>query len=181
MVSASCITVVQNSLERLGFHGIEARPGEVELPEDINDDQLQRIGRELELSGYELLRDRKMILIHQIKALIIELVYHSEEPLVENLSVYLSNHVHHDYTYLSNLFSEKLDITIEKFYICHKIERVKELLTNDELSLTDIAFKLHYSSVSHLSSQFKKVAGMTPSEFKQRKDNRRDLFKNFCR
>ena len=180
MVSASCITIVKNALEKLGLQGIEAKLGEIALKENIDDIQLQQIRQVLALSGFELLQDKKSILLQQIKTLIIEIVYHSEEPLVENLSVFLSNQLHHDYTYMSNLFSEKQGITIEKFFICHKIERVKELLSYAELSLTDIAFKMHYSSVSHLSSQFKKVAGMTPSDFKQSKDNKRGLLEDLC-
>ena len=180
MVSASCITIVKTALEKLGLQGIEAKLGEIALKENIDDVQLQQIRQVLALSGFELLQDKKSILLQQIKTLIIEVVYHSEEPLVENLSVFLSNQLHHDYTYMSNLFSEKQGITIEKFFICHKIERVKELLSYAELSLTDIAFKMHYSSVAHLSSQFKKVAGMTPSVFKQCKDDKRGLLEDLC-
>jgi AraC-like DNA-binding protein len=119
------------------------------------------------LLDLELLEDKKLILIEQTKTLIIKLIYHSDEPLVKNLSVYLSDKLHYDYTYMANLFSNQLGVTIEKFYICHKVERVKELLIYQELTLTDIAFKLHYSSVAHLSAQFKKVTGLTPSLFKQ--------------
>jgi AraC-like DNA-binding protein len=181
MVSLRCIIVVKDTLEKLGFQGAEANLGEVNLEETISEAQLSQIRQALLQSGFELIEDKKSILIQQIKNLIIELVYFFEEPLVQNLSVYLSDKLHHDYTYMSNLFSDKLGITIEKFYICHKIERVKELLTYDELSLTDIAFKMHYSSVAHLSSQFKKVAGMTPSEFKHREGDKRDLLENLCK
>lgn len=171
MVSFRCITVVKDALEKLGFQDIQVNLGEVSLKEKIPDAQLSQIRSILLQSGFELLEDKKKILLQQIKTHIIQLVYYSDEPLVQNLSVYLSDKLNHDYTYMSNLFSDKLGITIEKFYICHKIERVKELLTYGELSLTDIAFIMHYSSVAHLSSQFKKVAGMTPSDFKQRKGN----------
>jgi AraC-like DNA-binding protein len=178
MVSFRCITVVKNALENLGFQDIQVNLGEVSLKEKIPDAQLSQIRSILLRSGFELLEDKKNILLQQIKTHIIQLVYYSDEPLVQNLSVYLSDKLQYDYTYMSNLFSDRLGITIEKFFICHKIERVKELLTYGELSLTDIAFKMHYSSVAHLSSQFKKVAGMTPSDFKQRKGVKRDLIEN---
>ncbi len=160
---------------------MEVNLGEVSLKENIPDAQLDQIRSVLLRSGFDLLEDKKNILLQQIKTHIIQLVYYSDEPLVENLSVYLSDKLNHDYTYMSNLFSARLGTTIEKLFICHKIERVKELLTYAELSLTDIAFKMHYSSVAHLSSQFKKVVGMTPSDFKQRKGDKRDLLENLCK
>jgi AraC-like DNA-binding protein len=181
MVSFRCITVVKDALEQLGLQDIQVNLGEVSLKEKISDAQLSQIRSILLLSGFELLEDKKNILLQQIKTHIIQLIYYSDEPLVQNLSVYLSDELHYDYTYMSNLFSDRLGITIEKFFIRHKIERVKELLTYGELSLTDIALKMHYSSVAHLSSQFKKVAGMTPSDFKQRKGDKRDLLENLCR
>ena len=180
MVSFRCITAVRNVLEKIGLQDIEVNLGEVSLKENIPDAQFGQIRSVLLGSGFDLLEDKKNVLIQQIKTHIIQLVYYSDEPLAKNLSVYLSDKLHHDYTYMSNLFSAGLGITIEKFFICHKIERVKELLTYAELSLTDIAFKMHYSSVAHLSSQFKKVAGMTPSDFKQRKGDKRDLLENLC-
>ena len=180
MVSASCITVVKEELVKMGFHDFEVTLGEVTLKEKMPDAQLNQIRYVLLHAGFELLEDKKNILLQQIKTHIIQLVYYSDEPLVQNLSVYLSDTLHHDYTYMSNLFSDRIGITIEKFIICHKIERVKELLTYGELSLTDIAFKMHYSSVAHLSSQFKKVTGITPSDFKHLKGNKRDLLENLC-
>ena len=122
--------------------------------------------------GLELIDDKKSMLIQKIKNVIIELVHYSEEPLAINFSDYLSQKLQHDYTYLANLFSEVEGITIEHFIIAHKIERVKELLVYDELNLTEIAFQMHYSSVAHLSSQFRKVTGLTPSHFKQIKIKR---------
>ena len=119
--------------------------------------------------------DKKSVLIQKIKNVIIELVHYSEEPLVINFSDFLSQKLNYDYTYLANLFSEVQGTTIEKFLIAHKIERVKELLVYDELSLTEIAYKMHYSSVAHLSAQFKKVTGLTPSHFKQLKNKRRSM------
>lgn len=122
---------------------------------------------EQEFSSFDLFEDTKSTLVRRIKSSIIEFVHYSVEPPTQNLSVYLSNRLRHNYVYMSNLFSEKLGITIEKFYICHKIERVKDFLICDEFNLTAIALKLHYSSPAHLSSQFKKVTGLTPSRFKQ--------------
>ena len=181
MVSFRCIIAVKDALEKIGLQDMEVNLGEVSLKENIPDAQLNQIRAVLLRSGFDLLEDKKNILLQQIKTHIIQLVYYSDEPLVRNLSVYLSDKLYHDYTYMSNLFSARLGTTIEKFFICHKIERVKELLTYAELSLTDIAFKMHYSSVAHLSSQFKKVVGMTPSDFKQRKGDKRDLLENLCK
>jgi len=180
MVSLRCIMVVKDVLEKLGLQDIQVNLGEVSLKEKISDVQLGQIRSILLQSGFELLEDKKNILVQQIKTIIIQVVYYSEEPLVRNLSVHMSDTLQHDYTYMSNLFSERVGTTIEKFYICHKIERVKELLTYGELSLTEIGYKLHYSSVAHLSSQFKKVVGMTPSEFKQKKSDKRDVLENLC-
>ena len=181
MVSLRCIVVVKDALEKLGLPDPQVNLGEVSLKEKISDAQLGQVRSVLLQAGFELLEDRKSILVQQIKTLIIRVIYYSDEPLVRNLSVHLSDTLRHDYTYMSNLFSERMGITIEKFYICHKIERVKELLTYGELSLTEIGFKLHYSSVAHLSSQFKKVVGMTPSEFKQKNSDKRDVLENLCR
>ena len=115
----------------------------------------------------ERFKDKKDSLVERIKEIVFEVVYFADEPLLLNLSTYLAQKLQHDYTYLSNLFSETQRTTIEKFYICHKIERVKELMVYENMSLTDIAYKMHYSSLSHLSSQFKKVTGLTPSQFKK--------------
>ncbi len=166
MVSYHCIAVVKDALEKVGLRGIGVGLGEVKLKENLSDAQRDQIRSVLQQSGFELLEDKKNVLIQQIKTHIIQLVYHSDEPMAENLSVQLSRQLHRDYTYLSNLFSGRLGITIEKFYICHKVERVKELLTTSKLSLTDIAYDMHYSSVAHLSAQFKKVTGLTPTQFK---------------
>ena len=122
--------------------------------------------------------DKKSVLIQQIKTVIIELVHYSKEPLVLKFSEFLTQKLNHDYTYLANLFSEVQGTTIEQFFISHKIERVKELLIYDELNLTEIAYLMHYSSVSHLSAQFKKVTGLTPTHFKQLKDKRRSLLED---
>jgi AraC-like DNA-binding protein len=172
--------IVKDALVKLGIQRSDVILGEVELHENISVAQLEQIKSILLFSGLELQEDKKTVLVHQIKALIIELIYHSEEPIVNNLSVYLSRELHHDYTYMANLFSTQQGITIEKFYLCHKIERVKELLIYKELSLTDIAFQLHYSSVAHLSAQFKKITGFTPTQFRQTNGNKGDLIKNAC-
>jgi len=181
MVSIRCIIVVRDALEKLGIQYSEVTLGEVVLQENISQIQLDQIKSTLLLLDLELLEDKKTILVQQIKTLIINLIYHTDEPLVQNLSVHLSNQLHYDYTYMSNLFSSQLGLTIERFYICHKIERVKELLLYKELSLTDIAFKLHYSSVAHLSAQFKRITGVTPTRFKQSSSNKRDFVENVCR
>jgi len=181
MVSLRCILVVRNALEKLGIQHSEVTLGEVVLKENISETQRAQIKSMLLPLDLELLEDKKTILVEQIKTLIIKLIYHSDEPLIKNLSVYLSNQLQYDYTYMANLFSNQLGITIEKYYICHKIERVKELLVYQELSLTDIAYKLHYSSVAHLSAQFKKVTGFTPTHFKQANGNKRDFVENVCR
>jgi AraC-like DNA-binding protein len=181
MVTLRCIILVRDALERLGIQHSEVNLAEVDLKENISGAQLAQIKSMLLLLELELLEDKKLILIEQIKTLIIKLIYHSDETQIKNLSVYLSDKLHYDYTYMANLFSNQLGVTIEKFYICHKIERVKELLIYQELTLTDIAFKLHYSSVAHLSAQFKKVTGLTPSLFKQTNGNKRDFVENVCR
>ncbi len=132
----------------------------------ISQEQRQQFRAALLTSGLELMDDKKTALIQKIKTIIIELIHYSEDPLSINLSVYLAEKLQHDYTYLANLFSEVQGTTIEKFYISHKIERVKELLVYNELTLAEIAYKMHYSSVAHLCTQFKKVTGLTPSHFK---------------
>ncbi|MDQ6757271.1 MAG: AraC family transcriptional regulator [Bacteroidota bacterium] len=166
MVCIRCKMVVKNELTKLGLHYITVELGETDIMESISKSQLEQFKVALLKSGLELIDDKKSILIQKIKNVIIELVHYSEEPLAINFSGYLSQKLQYDYTYLANLFSEVQGTTIEHFMIAHKIERVKELLVYDELNLTEIAHQLHYSSVSHLSSQFKKVTGLTPTHFK---------------
>jgi AraC-like DNA-binding protein len=178
MVCIRCKMVVKSELERLGLHYTVVELGEAEINEDISTDKKDQLNIALKKSGLELIDDKKSMLIEKIKNIIIELVHYSEDQLKINLSDYLSEKLNYDYTYLANLFSEVQGTTIEKFFINHKIERVKELLVYDELNLKEIAFKLHYSSVSHLSSQFKKVTGLTPSHFKQIKQKRRTPLEN---
>jgi AraC-like DNA-binding protein len=167
MVSLRCKLVVKSALEELGLHHTMINLGEVEILEEINQEQRDKLKTLLLSYGLELMEDHKSILIEKIKNIVVELVHYSEEEPKVNFSTYLSQHLHHDYTYMSNLFSEVTGSTLEHFIIAHKIEKVKELLLYDELNLTEIAYKLHYSSVSHLSFQFKKVTGLTPSYFKK--------------
>jgi AraC-like DNA-binding protein len=167
MLSVRCTTLVKNELTKLGIQYFVVGLGEVEIPDKISAWQRDKIKSALLKSGLELQEDKKSILVQKIKNAIIELVYHSEETLVLKLSEYLSRKLYHDYTYLANVFSEVQGTTIEKFFISQKIGRVKELLVYNELTLTEIAYKMRYSSVAHLSTQFKKLTGLTPSRFKQ--------------
>jgi len=172
MVSTRCKMVVKSELTKLGLHYIVVDLGEVEILENINPEQRELLKSGLLKSGLELMEDKKAILIEKIKSTIIEMVHYSDDPLKINFSDYLSSKLNHDYTYLANLFSEVTGITIEHYIIAHKIERAKELLLYDELNLTEISYKLNYSSVAHLSNQFKKVTGLTPSYFKHLKHKR---------
>lgn len=165
--------VVKNELEHIGYKPTHLTLGEVELDREINNAEKETINNHLQTFGFELIDDKKSRLIGQIKSLIIDLVHHQNSELTANLSDLLSGKLHHDYTYLSNLFSEVEGTTIEKYFIAQKIEKVKELLVYDELSLSEIAFQLNYSSVAHLSNQFKKVTGLTPSHFKNIKVDKR--------
>jgi len=173
MVSTRCKTAVKNELTKLGLHCQAVDLGEADIVEDISPDQYARLKTALRPSGLELMEDRKSMLVQRIKTIIIELVHYSEEPLIIKLSAYLSLKTHYNYTYLANLFSEIQGATIEKFFLNHKIERVKEFLVYDELSLTEIAYRMHYSSVAHLSGQFKKITGETPSHFKHHREHKR--------
>lgn len=165
--------VVKAELEKLGLHYVDVKLGEANIIENIMPEQLDQLDIALRKSGLELMDDKKSILVERIKNCIIELVHYSEEQIKVNLSDYLSEQLHYDYTYLSNLFSEVRGITIEKYYLAHKIEKVKELIVYDELSLTEISYRMHYSSVAHLSNQFKRITGLTPTHFKMLKNKRR--------
>lgn len=167
--------VVKDELKKLGLNYVIVELGEADILENMTTEQHDQLKTGLLRSGLELMDDKKSVLIQRVKNVIIELVHYSEEPLKVNLSEYLSQKLDHDYTYLANLFSEVQGTTIEKFFIAHKIERVKELLVYDELNLTEIAYLMHYSSVSHLSMQFKKVTGLTPSHFKKLREKRRNM------
>ena len=175
MVCIRCKMVVKAELANLGLHYTTVDLGEVEITGDISANQIDQLKTALLKSGLELMDDKKSVLIQKIKNIIVELVHYSEEPLVVKFSEYLSEKLNYDYTYLANLFSEVQGTTIEKFLIAHKIERVKELLVYNELNLTEIAYLMHYSSVAHLSNQFKKITGLTPSHFKQLRDKRRSM------
>jgi AraC-like DNA-binding protein len=170
--------IVKEELTKLNLHYTIVELGVVEILENISTDQHEQIKLALLKSGLELMDDKKSVLIQKIKNVIIEFVHYSEEPLTIKLSEFLSQKLNHDYTSLANLFSEAQGTTIENFFIAHKIERVKELLVYDELSLTQIAYLMHYSSVAHLSTQFKKVTGLTPSHFKQLKEKRHVKLEN---
>ena len=170
--------LVKEELKALGLNYFSVSLGLVELMEPIKPDQRELIRTALLRSGLELMDDKKSILIEKIKDIIIEMVHYQEELPKVNFSEYLSEKLNHNYTYLANLFSETEGITIEHFIIIHKIERVKELIIYDELNLTEIADKLHYSSISHLSNQFKKVTGLTPTFFKSLKDKKRSNLEN---
>jgi YesN/AraC family two-component response regulator len=165
--------VVKSELDKLGLHYTKIELGETEIMEDISTEQMDCLDVALKNTGLELMDDKKSILVEKIKAIIIEMVHYTDDQIKINLSDYLSEKLNHNYTYLSNLFSEVKGTTIEKFYLAHKIEKVKELLVYDELNLTEIAWKLHYSSVAHLSTQFKKMTGLTPSQFKSLKHKTR--------
>lgn len=174
MVSNRCKIAVKDALKKLKLHFVVVDLGEVDIMENINEEQRAQLKLELFNSGLELMDDKRAMLIEKIKNVIIEMVHYSEEAIKVNFSDYLSEKLNHDYTYLANLFSEVQGITIEQFIIIHKIERIKELINYGELNITEIAWKMNYSSVAHLSNQFKKVTGLSPSHFKQMKDKRRN-------
>jgi AraC-like DNA-binding protein len=173
MVSNRCKLAVKEELKKLGLHFIVVDLGEVEIMETLSAEQRELLKIALDNSGLELMDDRKAVLIEKIKNAIVELVHHNNELIKVNFSDFLSQKLNHDYTYLSNLFSEVQGTTIEHFIISHKIERIKELIIYGELNMTEIAWKMNYSSVGHLSNQFKKMTGLSPSHFKQLKDKRR--------
>lgn len=173
MVSQRCKMVVKEELKKLGLHYIIVDMGIVDIMENITTGQLCQIKTALLKSGLELMEDKKAVLIEKIKNTIIEMVHYMDVLPKTNFSDYLSEKLNYDYTYLANLFSEIQGTTIEKFIILHKIERIKELIIYGELNLTEIAWNMHYSSVAHLSNQFKKITGLTPSHFKTLKKKRR--------
>jgi AraC-like DNA-binding protein len=172
MVSMRCKMIVKEELAKLGLRYVVVDLGVVEILENITESHREQLKVNLLKSGLELLDNKKSILIEKIKNVITSMIHYSDELPKVNYSDYISEKLSYDYTYLSNIFSEVKGITIQQFIIINKIERVKELLLYDELNLTEIAFKLHYSSVAHLSNQFKKVTGLSPSFFKQLKQKR---------
>jgi len=174
MVSLRCKMVVKEELKKLGLHFIVVDLGEVEIMEELTESQRDALKAALYDSGLELMDDKRAVLIEKIKNVIVEMVHYADELPKMNYSDYISEKLHYDYTYLSNLFSEVKGVTIQQFIILHKIERVKELLLYQELNLTEISYLLQYSSVAHLSNQFKKVTGLTPSQFKLLKNRHRN-------
>lgn len=173
MVCNRCIMVIESKLQELGISPISVSLGQVILDRELTPQEIEKIRKAIEPIGFELIDSKKSRIIEQIKTLIVQLIHHSNNSLKINLSDYLSENLHLDYNYISNMFSEVEGTTIEKYYIAQKIEKVKELLVYDESTLSEIADMLGYSSVAHLSSQFKKVTGLTPSHFKQIGANKR--------
>ena len=174
MVSNRCKMVVRTALKGLGVHFVMLELGEVEIMERLTGQQSDSLRDTLEDAGLELIDDKRSILIEKIKNAIIDMVHHSEEMVKVNISTYLSEKLNHDYTYLANIFSQVQGVSIEQFIILHKVEKIKELLMYGELNISEISYKMNYSSTAHLSTQFKKVTGLTPTHFKQLKEKRRN-------
>ena len=173
MVSLRCKMLVKHELKNLGIHYSSVDLGLVEIIGEITEDKRNKLKAALLKSGLELMDDKKSILVEKIKIIITKMIHYNEELPKVKYSEYISNIMGYDYTYLANVFSEVEGITIEHYIIAHKIEKVKELLIYDELNLSEISYSMNYSSVSHLSTQFKKVTGLTPTYFKNLKDKRR--------
>ncbi|WOK04192.1 helix-turn-helix domain-containing protein [Imperialibacter roseus] len=173
MVSIRCKMAVKEVLREMGLHFIVVDLGEVDVMEELTGDQQDELKAGLLRIGLELMEDKRAILIEKIKNIITEMIHSTDEAPKVNYSDYISEKLDYDYTYLSNIFSEVKGITIQQFIIIHKVERIKELIIYDELNITEIAWKMGYSSVAHLSNQFKKVTGLSPSHFKQLKSKRR--------
>ena len=173
MVSNRCKMVVKEELMKLGLHFVVVDLGEIDIMENISDEQREQLRTALSATGLELMDDKRAVLIEKVKNVIIEMIHHSDQLPLINFSDYISQKLNFDYTYLSNLFSEFQGSTIQQFIIVHKIERVKELLMYEELNLTEISYKMQYSSVAHLSNQFKKITGLSASQFQKLKEKRR--------
>jgi len=173
MVSNRCKIAVKEELRKMGLHFVVVDLGEVDVMEDLSPEQLHELNTALQATGLELMDDKKSILIEKIQNVITEMIHFSEEVPKVNYSDYISEKLNYDYTYLSNIFSQVRGITIQQFIINHKIERVKEYLNYGELNLTEISYKMNYSSVAHLSNQFKKVTGLSPSQYRQLKHKTR--------
>jgi len=173
MVSIRCKMIVRSELEKLGLHVTTVDLGEAAVLEEMTPEQIEIFRADLLKAGLKLMDDNKAILIEKIKNVIVEMIHYTDEQPKQNFSHFLADKLQYDYTYLANLFSEATGTTIEHFIIAHKIERVKELLIYDELNLTQISYLLNYSSVAHLSNQFKKITGLTPTFFKKLKQKKR--------
>ena len=178
MVSTRCKIAVKEVFRNLGLVYSNVELGEVEIAEIITDEKLKDFKISLLNIGFELIEDRRAILIERIKNIVIDMVHHSDSQIKINFSDYLSERLKYDYTYMANVFSEEQGVSIEQFIISHKVERIKEYIIYDELNMTEIAFKMNYSSVAHLSGQFKKVTGLTPSYFKKLKMKRLEPIEN---
>ena len=178
MVSNRCKIIVRSELEALGLHCVAIELCEVEIMEDISEEMCVALDIKLGESGFSLISERNNVLIEKIKTIIIELIHYSERQLIINLSDYLSIKLKYSYTYLANVFSKNEGETIEHFFISHKIEKVKELLIYSDLNITEIADKLNYSSVAHLSNQFKTLTGLTPTQYKQLRLKRRKAYES---
>ena len=172
MVSHRCKMMVKEELVNMDLEYAAIELGMIELMENINSKQHDQLKENLFKSGLELLDDKKSILVERIRNVVIEMIHYSGDLPKRNYSDYISEKLQHDYTYLANIFSEVHGITLQHFIINHKIEKVKELLLYNEMNLTDISFQLHYSSVAHLSNQFKKTTGLSPSFFKEMNQKR---------
>jgi AraC-like DNA-binding protein len=173
MVSARCKILVRDVLNAMGLHFVLVELGEVDIMENITTMQKEQLRIELQNAGLELMEDKRAILLEKIKRTIINVVHNREEDTRINFSHYLSDKLKYDYTYIANAFSEASGTTIEQYMIAQKVERIKELITYDELNISEIAWKMNYSSAAHLSNQFKKVTGLTPSQFKNLKNKNR--------
>lgn len=178
MVSLRCKILVRETLNELGLNYFSVDLGEIKVLESISEQQLEQLKRELLKSGLELMDDKRAIVIEKIKNVIIDMVHHTDELPKVKFSVFLSQELDYDYTYLANLFSQTEGITIQQFILHHKIERIKELIIYNELSLSEISHMLNYSSAAALSNQFKKVTGLTPSFYKQLKEKRKQNLEN---
>jgi AraC-like DNA-binding protein len=175
MVSTRCKIVVKEVLKKLGLHFILVDLGEAEIMEDISGEEREKIRESLRQVGLELMDDKKIVLMEQIKKIVIEMVHHPDELIKEKFSIYISKKLTLPYPYLANLFSEIQGTTIEQFITMHKIQMIKELIVYGELSITEIAWKMNYSSIAHLSGQFKKMTGLSPSHFKKLKEIRQTV------
>ncbi len=173
MLSARSKMEVKEEFKKLNLHYVFVEMGEVEIMETLNSEQLEELKQALHRIGLELMDDKKAVLIDKIKNAIIDIVHFSEENIKVNFSQHLSEKLNHNYTYMANLFSQIQGTTIEQFMISHKVERIKELIIYDEMNISEIAWKMNYSSVAHLSNQFKKITGLTPTQFRQLKNRTR--------
>ena len=178
MVSIRCQMVVKAKLEELGLEYSYVKLGEANIIGDVQPEQQKQLEIELKEVGLVLMNNKKSVLVERVKNIIIELVHYTDGEIKVNLSDYLSDKLNYNYTYLANLFSEENGVSIERFYLNHKIERVKELIIYDELNISEIAWKMHYSSVAHLSNQFKKHTGLTPTQFKRLKIKHRNTLES---